>query len=54
MLYGGHGRSLGLKGCGFAHQSPIGPVIVDSSPGENATIVEEMKVEPQSSPACRP
>lgn len=53
-LYGGHGRSLGLKACGVAYNLPICPVIVDNSPGEKATIVDGIDVEPQSSPACRP
>ena len=53
-LYGGHGRSLGLKTCGVANRTPICPVIVDNSPGEKATIVDGIEVEPQSSPACRP
>ena len=44
MLYGGHGRSLGLKACGVAYRSPICPVIVDNSPGEKAIMVDEMDV----------
>lgn len=54
MLYGGHGRSLGLKACGVAYSFPICPVIVDNSPGAKATVVEGIDVEPQSSLARRP
>ena len=53
MLYGGHGRSFGLKACELANALPICPIIVDNSPGEKATMVDGRRVEPQASPACR-
>lgn len=58
MLRGGQGRSLKLnRFFGFgkgANIKVMGPSIVDSSPGENVSIVDPIELSPQESDAQMP
>ena len=54
MLRGGHGRSAGLKGADDLDGACIWPTIVESSPGEKASILDEKLRSPQLSRAPKP
>ena len=56
MLWGGQGKSLKLKRRligGGPNETTEAPTIVDNSPGEKVSIVDEIIEEPHSSSARR-
>ena len=58
MLCGGQGRSLKLNrfvgSDGGTNMKVMGPSIVESSPGESASIVDPIELSPQESDAQMP